>query len=538
MNTSVLDSLFLETALKDLRDGKIQLPDFQRGWVWDDEHIRSLLASIASTYPVGAVMMLETGGEAKFQPRPVQGVEFKFGSPPVERLILDGQQRLTSLFQATMLGKVVVTKNAKKQEIRRWYYVDVARAGDAKGEMEDAIIGVPESRMVMRIGAAEPELDLSTAEKEYQAGMFPMRNVFSYMDWQSGYLEHWGYVPDKTKLFNAFATRFLMAFAKYQLPAIVLKKETPKVAVCQVFEKVNTGGVALNAFELLTATYAADNFSLRDDWLGPREKPGTGRKGSLAKDPVLTGVQETDLLQAVTLLHTYHRRQQDLDAGTGADQASAVSCKRTAILNLPLPAYRQWADPAMQGFKKAASIVRQQRIYFARDLPYQTQLVPLAAVLARLGKQADNDGVRRKLARWYWCGVFGELYGGAVESRFAFDLPEVLAWVAGGPEPRTVREALFDPGRLLTLRTRGSAAYKGVHALLMKDGGLDFLSGEEITFAVYEEASIDIHHVFPKAWCEDEGIPRQRYDSIVNKTAISARTNRIIGRKAPRSRSC
>ena len=80
-----------------------------------------------------------------------------------------------------------------------------------------------------------------------------------------------------------------------------------------------------------------------------REKPGTGRKGWLAKDPVLTGVQETDFLQAVTLLHTYDRRQQDLDAGTGAEQASAVSCKRTAILNLPLPAYKKWAEPAMKG---------------------------------------------------------------------------------------------------------------------------------------------------------------------------------------------
>ena len=65
----------LQTMLKDICDGKIQLPDFQRGWVWDDDHIRSLLVSVARSFPVGAVMLLETGGPVRFQTRPVEGLE-------------------------------------------------------------------------------------------------------------------------------------------------------------------------------------------------------------------------------------------------------------------------------------------------------------------------------------------------------------------------------------------------------------------------------------------------------------------------------
>src|SRR5205085_9493276 len=91
-----------KTALNKLLDqiveGKIQLPDFQRGWVWDDEHIRSLLVSIARSFPIGAAMLLETGGEAQFQVRPVEGVTLS-NCERAERLILDGQQRLTSLTQ-------------------------------------------------------------------------------------------------------------------------------------------------------------------------------------------------------------------------------------------------------------------------------------------------------------------------------------------------------------------------------------------------------------------------------------------------------
>src|SRR5687768_6516255 len=88
--------------LNSVQDGETQLPDFQRGWVWDDEHLRSLLASISVSFPIGAVMMLETGNpNVRFKPRLVEGLTLPVVPEP-ERLILDGQQRLTSLFQALL----------------------------------------------------------------------------------------------------------------------------------------------------------------------------------------------------------------------------------------------------------------------------------------------------------------------------------------------------------------------------------------------------------------------------------------------------
>ena len=55
----------LPDIIKQITEGKVQLPDFQRGWVWDDDHVRSLLVSIARSFPVGAVMLLETGGNRR-----------------------------------------------------------------------------------------------------------------------------------------------------------------------------------------------------------------------------------------------------------------------------------------------------------------------------------------------------------------------------------------------------------------------------------------------------------------------------------------
>ena len=109
----------LNDLLREIKEGKIQLPAFQRGWVWDDDHIRDLLVSIARSFPIGAVMLLEAGGDVRFETRPVEGLEDKLpqGQEP-EKLILDGQQRLTTLTQALYLDEPVHTRTAKGKKIR------------------------------------------------------------------------------------------------------------------------------------------------------------------------------------------------------------------------------------------------------------------------------------------------------------------------------------------------------------------------------------------------------------------------------------
>lgn len=121
MSTFDSTKRLLPDILADIVKGKIQLPDFQRGWVWDDDHIRSLLVSVARSFPVGAVMLLETGGEARFQLRPVEGVSLAPGQPEAELLILDGQQRLTTMTQVMGMKSAVKTRTDKGKPIERHY---------------------------------------------------------------------------------------------------------------------------------------------------------------------------------------------------------------------------------------------------------------------------------------------------------------------------------------------------------------------------------------------------------------------------------
>src|ERR1700721_3701844 len=87
----------LNKLLDDCHRGVLQLPDFQRSWVWDEERIRSLIASVSRAFPVGALMSLNTGGPVNFKPRPVEGAPAEAKQTVPHPLLLDGQQRLTRL---------------------------------------------------------------------------------------------------------------------------------------------------------------------------------------------------------------------------------------------------------------------------------------------------------------------------------------------------------------------------------------------------------------------------------------------------------
>lgn len=518
-----------DELLKDVGTGKIRLPDFQRDWKWDVDRIGSLLASVSLGYPVGVVMLLETGGaDVQFATRHVSGVDESKADKPAERLILDGQQRLTSLYQSLACGRPVQTQDSRKKRLERWFYLDMAIALDDDGDREAAVVAVPADRVVRDNFGKDIVLDLSTRQRECEQEMFPLSIIFdgpAVDSWMMTYVQlDPEQASDRLERWSTFKRDVLGNFTGYTVPVIVLRKETPREAVCTVFEKVNTGGIVLDVFELLTATFAASEFDLRQDWEERRKR--------LDEHKVLRGIQSTDFLQAISLLATLERRN-NWQAGD-SDKPPAVSCKRRDILRLTREEYERWAPEVEKGFLWAATFLTGEMIFESRDVPYRTQLVPLAAINVALGSGAEAIGKVEKIRRWYWCGVLGELYGGAIETRFANDLQQVVEWCGGATaEPITVYESSFDPGRLLTLRTRNSAAYKGMYALLMKGGSRDWLYDQDITIATHHSLAVDIHHVFPKKWCSDNKIDDLRRESIVNKTAISAATNRKIGGQAP-----
>ena len=240
MSTFDTKKISLKHLLREITDGKIQLPDFQRGWVWDDDHIHDLLVSIARSFPIGAVMLLEAGGEVRFQTRSVEGLEGKVPrNQEPEKLILDGQQHLTTLSQALSLDRPVRTRTAKGKKIKRYYYFDIRGVVDGPDSLDDAVMAVDENRQLRSDFGRKVKLDLSTTELECRHLHFPCNQIMNSDRWETTLFE---VTQHQFGIYLNFRSQVLEAFRSYQIPVIQLQKETSKEAVCLVFEKVNTGG--------------------------------------------------------------------------------------------------------------------------------------------------------------------------------------------------------------------------------------------------------------------------------------------------------
>jgi hypothetical protein len=362
----------LDKLLEECHLGTIQLPDFQRSWVWDEDRIKSLIASISRAFPVGALMSLNTGGPVNFKPRPIEGAPVAARSVSPQSLLLDGQQRMTSLYQVTLRNQVVETVTPKNKKVKRWFYIDIRKALDPSADREEAIIGVPEDRIKRGdlFGRGEV-LDLSSPENEYALLMYPVSRVFDWDKWQDNFDRYWrGDAKEGVREeFRTFKRQVLENFKSYRVPVIALDRSTSKEAVCVVFEKVNTGGKPLDAFELVTAMYAASGHELRKDWYGEDGKRN-GRHHRFVEtfrpagetQGIIAAISNTDFLQAISLFHTRDRRRKAEAAGKQGKDLPAVSGNRQALLNLPLEEYKRYEAQVEKGFVQAAKFLHMLHI--------------------------------------------------------------------------------------------------------------------------------------------------------------------------------
>lgn len=512
----------LSELMREVSSGKEQLPEFQRGWTWDNDRIRGIIASLSQGYPMGAIMRLEYGNEnVRFKYRTIEGVTVTGVTP--EFLILDGQQRLTSMYRATCCKEPVETTTEKGKEIKRYYYLDIKKCLDESEDRVDAVIAVPSDRKIKTNFDRDVVLDLSTRELEFEHEMFPINIIFdsnAREDWADGYKEYHEYDKAFMEKYKQFRTQVIDTIVGYKLPVITLGKETPREAVCKVFENVNTGGVPLTVFELVTATFATYDFDLRKDWIECRDK--ICGKGETLNTDVMEGVDETSFLTAITLYTTYLSDKM-------------TTCKKKDVLALNFEDYKKSRDILLEGYKMARKFLFQQYVFRKRDLPYTTQLIPLSAICAVIGTATFNlPSTQKILAKWFWCGIMGEMYGGANETRYATDIEDVVAEIQGKEsQNRTINAAYFSATRLLSLQTRNSAAYKGIMALVYREQCRDFMQGITMDIVKSMDESPDIHHIFPEAYCKKMGLDKTKWNSIVNKTPLLSASNRQIGGDAP-----
>ncbi|WP_165242928.1 DUF262 domain-containing protein [Corynebacterium lizhenjunii] len=493
--------------------GDIQLPDFQRDYAWDEDRIRSLIVTVLRGYPVGALMVLDTRNEPmRFRPRPLRGAPDTGARPGL--LLLDGQQRLTTLYHCFRGAGTVRTTDFRAKRVTRTFYVDVAKAVSEPMLPDEAVFAVDESGKVS--SHFGPELADSPASAPPQLpGCIAVADLLFAAGTRALFELAAGELAAEAAEFH---NRIMRPLAGYDVPVIRLARETERSGVGQVFAQANSSGLQMDVFDLLTAVFASEDpdFHLREHWEQIR--------GGLERHPALAGIGHTEFLSAVSLLVTAQRGH--------------AAGNREDVLSLSLADYQRVAATLRVTFEEVAAFLSQRCIFSQSQVPFDAQLVPLAVILARL---VDRPGVLAqqeawdKINRWFWSGVFGELYGGHdVAQRAARDVDEVVAWVLGETEvvPKTVRDATFAESRLLSA-TPDSGIFKALDALLMARGARDWRSGREFDRTTFAELSPGFYPVFPLAWCDQHGVDPILAQSVLNRTPMGKRTEVIVDDRSP-----
>jgi len=488
----------LSFLLASIDNRELALPDFQRDFVWDPRATEELIESICQNFPAGSLLRIKNSAGFFFAPREFEGAPALDSHSP-SYLILDGQQRLTSLYQAFFgVGA-------------HRYYIDLGGLM-AGNDLEDCVFHDRKDRAKKRFG---------TIEQQAEALTFPFEDLFGedaggFDDWLERILEC---RPEKAqeqktlrKSLREVRDQWIKTVEDYEFPMVTLAEKTSAGAVCTIFETLNRTGVKLSVFDLLGARFWSEDVRLRDLWEEAQDD-----------HPIIADfeVDPYYLLQSVSLFTA----------------RAAPSCKRGDVLKMAAKQIPKGWNSIVAGLAEFLQMLRDEcGVLLPRWLPYNTMLIPGAAALAAVaGMKGPAVGAARdKIKKWFWCSVFGQAYEKAPNSQAAKDFADLKTWLNGGPEAQTVAEFHFEPGLLRKITPRQRAVYRGVMALILRHEARDFHSGKKITAKLIAEEKIDDHHVFPQRYIA-ENLPEvgELRDCVLNRTLIDKITDIRIGKRAP-----
>ncbi len=355
--------------LEEIDRGVIVLPEFQRDFEWSDERVSQLLATVARRWPAGSLLLQDFPGETFYKLRPFEG------GPPVRDdevgfVVLDGQQRLTALYQAVYdTGPYVYAIRA-----------DALTADASIDMLEEAISSF------RREAWDRTERDRPWEPDHDWIPFYALRSAADFFGWRDDVVSR---SPEelrerlRAELSDAYR-HGLEAFHTYQLPAVVVERELQPAAIARIFERVNRGGLTLSAFDLMVAKTFETGWNLRDRW-----------ERALVEYPILGELGDgMPVIRVIALKATSSVREGD-------------------VLGLNGLAVRQDWDAAIKACVAALTFMRRHcGVRQPEWVPYGGMTITLAA----LAFEHDLDDHHDLLVSWFFSRAFGLRYEGGANT--------------------------------------------------------------------------------------------------------------------------
>lgn len=505
-----------------IRAGQLKLPRFQRFEAWDRSRVKGFLNTVIHNLPVGITLLLEVGDKEKFDSRYIATAPGT-GATVTEHL-LDGQQRLTAFWRAM--------HNNYEGET---YFVYLPQFDHLDTDNHDA--GEMYVEFVARwqhkgswrpVWAASPRQCL-------ERGLLPVnllcpgdlgKTIDDWIETATVHREPAETDGDALRLYKALEAerkqlRDVIAtlrerVAHFNLPYLALPASTDANMALTVFVNMNTNSKPLSMFDLTVAMVeeeAGASLHALQEQLESRH-PEITRYGDMSS----------------TLLQTGALLQEKTPNKTGIDSAD-----KQELVN-------DWPRIG-RAMVRTADFLARQHIYDEQRLPSNVVLPVLAACFDCIPETGDAVGRGERLLRAYlWSACFTTRYEGAAATRSFQDCKALVALLKRehfGPAdyssipvlnridyPLPTHEQLVRVGW-----PRGADRIaRSILDATLYFGGWDFADGQPASFDSLRTR--EYHHIFPDALLKDAGM--ESYLGL-NCALITAKTNRVIGRKDPLS---
>lgn len=468
----------IRKILDSVVSGEIRIPAFQRGFVWEMDRVAYLLDSIYKGYPFGSLLFWRTKQQLATERK--LGT-FTLPEPQVDYpidYVLDGQQRLTSLF-TVFQTELIAELNPEWTDI----YFDL----DATGNPQDSVfVAIPDG--------------VDCNRNRY----FPMNVLFDSVKYRAN-TEH--LKPEQITLVD----RLQEKFKEVSIPVQLLKSEDRSI-VAIVFERINHLGVALDTLQLLSAWTWSDDFDLLEKFKELRDE---------LSDFGFEGVgDDADLvLSCVAGILTGEPGAEKLLALNGADVRDQFSVVEN-------------------GIRGAIDFLRTQlKVVHLKLLPYPSMLVPLAVFFAEPdGKEVIyGSQTYKSIKRWFWRTCFSARYSSQTRKTTISDIEQMVRLKSGQPSTLNNIEVTVESGFFASNFRVGAAATKTFVLMLANNDPRSLLSGKNIDLdkVLQRYNRSEFHHIYPRAFLRDLNIPDNQINVLGNFCFLSAAENKSIGRKRP-----
>lgn len=465
----------------EIQKGWIKVPKFQRNFVWSIDKTANLLDSILKWYPIGTFILWETN-ERLNDIKNVWNLELPQIPDDIKvQYVLDGQQRITSLY-AAYLGAKIKKEWEKKVTDYSEIYVDLEWDIDSNDQQ------------------------IVVSRKPEHWNFISLHEVLNFNDYFLQIKEN--YTDEILKKIYQYA----QYFSTYDFSTIVLRKEDIDSAI-EVFTRINTWWQTLTLFEIMSAkTYDEEqDFDMEEKFYRLRKE-----LEEIKYDTISSSI----ILNTISLILSKNKE-----------------CKRRIILQLDKQAIINIWDDVISALKESIDYFRSvYRIPVSTILPYDSLLIPFSYFFY-YNKEKPRWEQIKLLEEFFWRMSLSYRYSSSTESRLAQDIrriDEILKW--NKPSYEDIKVYLNTPEDLInTSFSAGSSYCKAILCLLAYHEPKDFQNNGKIILDnswLKVANSKNYHHFFPKAYLRKNNIWNE--NSIVNITLVSAELNKKkIKAKAP-----